>query len=591
MIVRSLNYEPQHNLDERGATFGNYVRYFGKYLSERASLAGADAFAAITPADRGQYVRLGRADCSVLPLRALPSLIRPPRQPRDTGTLEVFFFGSNYAVSHNRAALRFILERVVPEIRRRAPGAFRFHLLGGKVPPDLASIASDDVRIHGFVDDLDAALDGMDAAFIPSLHGGGMQQKIFEPLCRAFPCVTSSRGLAGYPVRDGEHALLADTEEACVSALLRLRDASVREKLSAGAHALAVESIQPAAAGPRRQRVASPGGRGPRGRGVMAAVAKAALRGMGRTAPLRAPAVALVGAAIRGAGPGRVRDTLIGPVTTYLLPADYRRVVTLSDGTRLHGDARDILTRTVLYFGAHRAECWEPQTTRLAMAIAREGGAVIVGGAHVGALAIRLARAARAASGLVLAFEPEPTVYRELAANVALNDVPNLAIRQAALGGAAGTLPFYVQGIRSSLVPPTKGAIVERRDVAVVTIDEALAGSAIDRVGLVLLDIEGGELDALRGAGRLLARPDAPDVLFEIIRGRAPDISSPEGYLASLGYSLFYIDDDYDLELRDESTAIRLRPLDAARPAHRYINVLATRRPGRLPSIGAAVDG
>lgn len=238
-IVRSINYEPQHNLDERGRSLSNYVRYFGKYLSERASIQGACAFAAITPVDCEDYLRLGRTDCVVLPLRGLPEWIRPPRPASVKSPLDVFFFGSNYLVPHNRAAFEFIVRQIVPEIRRSAPGEFIFHLLGAKLPADLAFQGAPDIRVHGYVDELETFLSRMDIALIPSLYGRGMQQKIFEPLCRAFPLVVSRRGLAGYPVVPGEHALVADNLDGYVRELLSLRDANTRERLSRGASVFA----------------------------------------------------------------------------------------------------------------------------------------------------------------------------------------------------------------------------------------------------------------------------------------------------------------------------------------------------------------
>jgi glycosyltransferase involved in cell wall biosynthesis len=246
-VVRSINYEPQHNLEERGRSLANRGRYFAKYLSERASMRAADAFAAITPADRREYLRLGRTDCGVLPLRSLSSLLRASRPVRVRQPLEVFFFGSNYSVSHNRAALLFILRDVVPGVRAAAPGAFRFNLLGSKPPADLESYLRHDVRLNGFVTDLESFLDTMDIALVPSLYGGGMQQKIFEPLCRAFPCVIAPRGLAAYPVRDGQHALLATSGEDMIAALLRLRDPGLRERLSSGASAFGAEHFNQSA--------------------------------------------------------------------------------------------------------------------------------------------------------------------------------------------------------------------------------------------------------------------------------------------------------------------------------------------------------
>lgn len=310
---------------------------------------------------------------------------------------------------------------------------------------------------------------------------------------------------------------------------------------------------------------------------------KQLLRAAGRYAPVRAALLAALRVSVRVAPEGRIRQTVIGPVTTYLLPTTYRTIVTMNDGTRFHGSSLDVVTRMILYFGGSRGGCWEPRTARIASAIAGRGGDIIVGGAHVGFFAISLARSAAGVGGRVFAFEPARVMFEELLRNVSLNDVPNLIVERQALSDSSGASTLYLQGVRSSLHQPTKGPVDQRERVTLVSIDDYAAQHGITGLSLLLLDIEGAELAALRGAEELLRSENAPDVLFEIIGGSSAGAPAAE-YLACLGFTVYYVDDDYDLALREVDAPLRVRPLSDAPAGHRYFNALATRWPDRLTS-------
>jgi FkbM family methyltransferase len=315
---------------------------------------------------------------------------------------------------------------------------------------------------------------------------------------------------------------------------------------------------------------------------------KRLLRAAGKCAPVRSVVLAVLRASVRVLPGGTIRNAIVGPVTTYLLPAEFRTIVAMKNGTRFYGSSLDIVTRMILYFGGARGGCWEPRTARIATAIAGRGGDIIVGGAHVGFFAISLARSAARVGGRVFAFEPAPVMFDELLRNVSLNDVPNLTVERQALSDSPGTSTLYLQGVRSSLHQPTKGPVDQRERVTLVSIDDYAARHAIAGLSLLLLDIEGAELAALRGAENLLRSQNAPDVLFEIIGG--PSTAPAAEYLTALGFSVYYIDDDYDLALREVDTPVRVRPLSAAPVGHRYFNALATRLPDRLASVEVIVE-
>lgn len=238
IITRSINWEPAHFLGEDGITPINLLKYLPKLFSEIRTIRKSDLILSITPREEAAYRKRG-ANVRNLPLRGLPHVLRGSRTIADKRVLDVFFFGSTYNVHHNRHALEFLLREIVPLVRRKAPGRFMFHILGSKIPADLEQLRKDDVRYEGYVPDLDAYLEGMDSAVIPSFIGAfGMQGKIFEPLARGIPMIASPRGIAGYPFSAGEHYLAADNAQEFADSLVACADIGLRRKLSANALAL-----------------------------------------------------------------------------------------------------------------------------------------------------------------------------------------------------------------------------------------------------------------------------------------------------------------------------------------------------------------
>lgn len=233
IIVRSINVESRHFLDEDGRSFVNYLKFVPKYFSEIMTARRADVVFAITPKEEAWYRAHGARTVHTLPLRALPKkLFTDSPRPREAGSLHVFFSGSTYTVAHNRRALEFIVKELAPAMFKMHGMAYAFHITGAKLPKDFEPYIRDNVAYEGFVDDMETFLHGMDIAVVPSFFGCGMQQKIFEPLARGFPTITHERGIAGYGFVAGEEYLRAEALDDYVKALLDLRSIDKRRHLS-----------------------------------------------------------------------------------------------------------------------------------------------------------------------------------------------------------------------------------------------------------------------------------------------------------------------------------------------------------------------
>lgn len=146
---------------------------------------------------------------------------------------------------------------------------------------------------------------------------------------------------------------------------------------------------------------------------------------------------------------------------------------------------------------------FSPGEWRLLEQVIKPGMVVLEMGANIGVHTVAMARACR--PGPLYAFEPQRRVFQILCANLALNDVDNVMARQEACGREPGvaTIPaldYAAAGNFGGVSIQTEGQPGEA--VRVVTIDEM----RLPQCGLIKVDVEGFELEALSGAAETIAR-------------------------------------------------------------------------------------
>jgi FkbM family methyltransferase len=195
-----------------------------------------------------------------------------------------------------------------------------------------------------------------------------------------------------------------------------------------------------------------------------------------------------------------------------------------------------------LYLGLY-----EGATSRRLLEFVRPGSIVVDIGANVGAHTLPLARAVGPA-GRVIAVEPTDAAFERLRTNCALN--PDLEDRittvHAALGPPGGTVeagyysawPLMPSG---SLHPILMGAEQPAADARFFTLDDLLDSLALSPVALIKIDVDGRELDVLKGAAKVLLR-DCPIVVFELcpylLTERGHSAGDVVAFFASNGYEL-----------------------------------------------------
>jgi FkbM family methyltransferase len=127
---------------------------------------------------------------------------------------------------------------------------------------------------------------------------------------------------------------------------------------------------------------------------------------------------------------------------------------------------------------------------------------------------------ARSRHRAVVAVEPFPLNVRSLARNLEANGWTDVEVAAVALADRPGSGVLYG---RDTLASRVKGWAVPHdrwtERIALSTVDVLLEGRFAGRRLAIKVDVEGGELDLLRGAGQTLMRTPAPAWSVEISLG------------------------------------------------------------------------
>jgi FkbM family methyltransferase len=197
-------------------------------------------------------------------------------------------------------------------------------------------------------------------------------------------------------------------------------------------------------------------------------------------------------------------------------------------------------------------------------------GVILDVGANIGVVSLFLAR--RFPDRVIHAFEPNPTTFEALEANVARNGGKNIVCHRTAVSEAVGTVMFNNDPIERGTASISKSGGAFVQEVPATTLDAFVAEQGIDKVSLFKIDVEGYETLVFRGAHCLLTEIRPAMIYFEVcppLTERAGfTATEPAQMLADAGYALHRLADDGGL--------IPVVPHDMA--GLEYENWLAVRR-------------
>lgn len=169
---------------------------------------------------------LSDKDCRLLPSsgRARVHVIPPPAEaplspaPSNAGT-RLLFVGY-LARRENHDAAQLLIEQILPRIRQQVPDA-QLTLIGKGLDPELARKASEqNVRVMGFVEDLEPEYAQTNAVIAPLREGAGVKLKVVEAMMRGLPVITTSVGIEGIP--HGPGVAVADSSDELADAAVQV---------------------------------------------------------------------------------------------------------------------------------------------------------------------------------------------------------------------------------------------------------------------------------------------------------------------------------------------------------------------------------
>lgn len=241
---------------------------------------------------------------------------------------------------------------------------------------------------------------------------------------------------------------------------------------------------------------------------------------------------------------------------------------------------------------------YEVEVCRLIQAIVQPGEVFFDVGANVGVYTL-LAAQLVGTSGQVHAFEPIAENTATIRAAIQSNMITQITVQQVAVGSHVGILNLFIgtpetspewrRDLRAwaSRVPSQRRPL--QIEVPQISLDEYIQQHHLPHVDVIKLDIEGSELEALRGGQHLLSRADAPNLICEIspylLAQQSLDSRHLTEYLAGFGYTLFHILPDRQRILhrvRHAHQPIRLQYLDPTQSFPFESNLFCTKQPEQV---------
>jgi FkbM family methyltransferase len=170
----------------------------------------------------------------------------------------------------------------------------------------------------------------------------------------------------------------------------------------------------------------------------------------------------------------------------------------------------------------------------------RQGDVVVDAGAFTGDYTVYASRAV-GSSGHVVAFEPDPNNLRRLKRNLK-GELNNVTIINKGLWSHNGTLPFKMgdSGLTSGTTSNSDDIGVNDITVNVARLDDELEQLGISQINVLKMDIEGAEIEAIKGARRTLCENNAYTCIatYHILDGQTTS-GTVEKLLRDMGYHTF----------------------------------------------------
>lgn len=119
----------------------------------------------------------------------------------------VFIGGAHHPP--NTDAILFFAKEVMPLVNESLPD-IKFHIVGANPPSEVLELESENIVVHGFIEDLDEFLDQMKISVAPMRFGAGMKGKICTALGKGLPVLATPVGAEGLGIENNKTGFIAN---------------------------------------------------------------------------------------------------------------------------------------------------------------------------------------------------------------------------------------------------------------------------------------------------------------------------------------------------------------------------------------------
>lgn len=206
-----------------GSTVGLLdLKYADEMIREINIHARADAILTVSPKEAAL---LDDYLAESVPTYSVPLLedMEPSVVPLAERTGIVFV--ANFRHPPNVEAFTYFCNNVLPRIDTALLARHRVNIVGSDthtMRDRIPAALRESVQIVSWVPSVETYYQQARVAIVPLLHGAGTKTKLIQSLMISTPSVSTTVGVEGLDVRDGEAVLIADTPEAFARAVERL---------------------------------------------------------------------------------------------------------------------------------------------------------------------------------------------------------------------------------------------------------------------------------------------------------------------------------------------------------------------------------
>lgn len=144
----------------------------------------------------------------------------------NTQKYDLIFVG-NMSYAPNVAAVQFLIEQILPLL----PNNIKVLIAGANPSKEVMRLASENVVITGWIDDIREAYANAKVFVAPLFIGTGLQNKLLEAMAMELPCVTSSLVNSSLKAELGRDLELAESAQEFANKIKELITDKVKRKL------------------------------------------------------------------------------------------------------------------------------------------------------------------------------------------------------------------------------------------------------------------------------------------------------------------------------------------------------------------------